>query len=140
MSGRTQSVSIFAFCVMGFLAGCKGGTSKVADRGEPHLSAAPSNERARGTTSRSSRREIPALAVPLNAAHYSEGEEELPSRDYSKPQHSCPVDGSSLGGSGAPVTVTLKGEPVFVCCPACAKKAQKDPDKVLARVRAETAH
>lgn len=55
------------------------------------------------------------------------------------PQLNCPVDGQPLGVSGQPSTVTLKGEPVFVCCPSCAKKAQQNPDKFLAKVRSETA-
>jgi hypothetical protein len=36
---------------------------------------------------------------------------------------------------GMPVKLVLKGEPVFVCCPACAREAEKAPDKALARAQ-----
>jgi hypothetical protein len=48
----------------------------------------------------------------------------------------CAVQESNpLGGMGAPVRVTLKGQPVFLCCPGCVDKARSDPDQTLARVK-----
>ena len=35
---------------------------------------------------------------------------------------------------GTPVKVTVKGQPVFLCCDGCKKKALGDPDKTLAAV------
>ena len=35
---------------------------------------------------------------------------------------------------GTPVKVTVKGQPVFLCCDGCTKKALDDPDKTLAAV------
>jgi hypothetical protein len=37
-----------------------------------------------------------------------------------------------LGAMGAPVKLTIKGQPVFVCCKGCARRAEADPDKTLA--------
>jgi hypothetical protein len=40
-----------------------------------------------------------------------------------------------LGSMGVPVKLTIKGEPVFVCCKSCQKNALKDPDKALAKAK-----
>jgi hypothetical protein len=40
-----------------------------------------------------------------------------------------------LGSMGPPVKVTLNDQFVFVCCKTCQKKAEKDPEKVLARAK-----
>lgn len=39
-----------------------------------------------------------------------------------------------LGSMGAPIKLTIKGQPVFVCCGGCKRKAEADPDKTLAKV------
>ena len=39
-----------------------------------------------------------------------------------------------LGAMGAPIKLDIKGQPVFVCCKGCKKKAEADPDKTLAKV------
>jgi hypothetical protein len=49
-------------------------------------------------------------------------------------QKLCPVSGEELGGMGTPVKLTVKGEPVFICCKGCEKKVNADPDKYLAKV------
>ena len=41
-----------------------------------------------------------------------------------------------LGGlMGPPVKLTIKGEPVFLCCKACQKEAEANPEKTLAKVK-----
>jgi YHS domain-containing protein len=70
---------------------------------------------------------------------YHANPNELLGATATRPQQTCPIDGNPLGHTGVPVTVTLKGEPVFVCSQGCAKKAQQDPDKYLKRVQLETA-
>jgi uncharacterized protein (TIGR03000 family) len=48
----------------------------------------------------------------------------------------CAVQESNpLGSMGTPVKVTLKGQPVFLCCPGCVDKARTNPDQTLARVK-----
>lgn len=52
-------------------------------------------------------------------------------------QKTCPVTGEALDSMGSPVPVALKGETIYVCCPACVAKVQRDPDAYLQKVRAE---
>jgi hypothetical protein len=39
-----------------------------------------------------------------------------------------------LGRMGPPVKLVIKGQPVFLCCKGCEKKALANPDKTLAKV------
>jgi hypothetical protein len=39
-----------------------------------------------------------------------------------------------LGAMGPPVKLVIKGQPVFLCCGGCEKKALANPDKTLAKV------
>ena len=39
-----------------------------------------------------------------------------------------------LGSMGAPIKLTIKDQPVFICCGGCKKKAEADPDKTLAKL------
>ncbi len=39
-----------------------------------------------------------------------------------------------LGAMGAPIKLDIKGQPVFVCCNGCRRKAEANPDKTLAKV------
>ena len=41
-----------------------------------------------------------------------------------------------LGEMGKPERIEIKGEPVFLCCEGCVKKAKADPDATLAKVAA----
>ena len=38
-----------------------------------------------------------------------------------------------LGSMGAPIRLDIKGQPVFVCCKSCQRKAELDPDATLAK-------
>ena len=58
-------------------------------------------------------------------------------RKAAEQQRFCAMqDGIRLGAMGAPVKVSLKDQPVFLCCEACLKKAQASPDKTLEKVKA----
>ena len=49
-------------------------------------------------------------------------------------QEWCVVNGDErLGSMGPPLKLDIKGQPVFVCCKGCKKKAEADPDKTLAK-------
>jgi hypothetical protein len=39
-----------------------------------------------------------------------------------------------LGGMGPPLKLDINGKTVFVCCKGCKTKAERDPDKTLAKV------
>jgi Cu(I)/Ag(I) efflux system membrane fusion protein len=51
-------------------------------------------------------------------------------------QRRCPVLNTRLGSMGAPVSLTLQGRKVFLCCKGCVKKARADEKATLARVAA----
>jgi hypothetical protein len=56
-------------------------------------------------------------------------------RELAMAQRFCPVmTDNRLGEMGPPIKVILKGQPVFLCCLGCVKKAQNDPDATLAKV------
>lgn len=38
-----------------------------------------------------------------------------------------------LGSMGPPLKIELKGQPVYLCCNSCKKKAEADPDNTLAK-------
>jgi uncharacterized protein (TIGR03000 family) len=57
-------------------------------------------------------------------------------RKLAEEQKFCAVEGDTrLGEVGVPVKVVVKDQPVFLCCKMCAKEAQADPDKTLAKVK-----
>ncbi len=57
-------------------------------------------------------------------------------RKLAEKQHVCVVQSQTpLGAMGPPIKMTLKGQPVFLCCEDCAEKARKDPDKTLAKLK-----
>lgn len=39
-----------------------------------------------------------------------------------------------LGSMGAPLKLDIKGQPVFICCKGCKRKAEAEPDKTLTKV------
>jgi uncharacterized protein (TIGR03000 family) len=57
-------------------------------------------------------------------------------RKAAEAQRFCAVqEGIRLGAMGVPVKITVKGQPVFLCCQACAKKAQSSPERTLEQVK-----
>ena len=57
-------------------------------------------------------------------------------RKVAEAQRYCAVeDDDRLGSMGVPVKVLIKDQPVFLCCKGCAKKANADPDKTLAKAK-----
>lgn len=51
-------------------------------------------------------------------------------------QRYCPMmEGVRLGELGPPHKVTVGGVPAFVCCANCARAAEREPDKALAKVK-----
>ena len=58
-------------------------------------------------------------------------------RDLADAQEWCAVSTDErLGSMGPPLKLDVKGQPVFVCCKGCKRKAEADPDKTLAAVAA----
>ena len=48
-----------------------------------------------------------------------------------------PVTGDVLGAQGKPYKVTVKRRTVFLCCPDCKEAITKNPDKYLAKLKAD---
>lgn len=46
----------------------------------------------------------------------------------------CVETGEPLGSMGTPIKLTIKGQPVFICCKGCQKDAEEHPDQTLAKV------
>jgi multidrug efflux pump subunit AcrA (membrane-fusion protein) len=57
-------------------------------------------------------------------------------RRLAEEQGFCPVLNKRLGAMGVPVSVTLGGQKVFLCCKGCVKNARADEKATLARVAA----
>lgn len=53
----------------------------------------------------------------------------LPPEDkkLAEAQRVCAVTEEPLGSMGVPIKLTLDGQPVFLCCGGCKKKAESDP-------------
>jgi YHS domain-containing protein len=54
-------------------------------------------------------------------------------------QKTCPVSGQPLAGVANPVSVTVKGQTVQVCCQQCAAKLMANPDAYLGASAGQTA-
>jgi len=57
-------------------------------------------------------------------------------RRMAEEQKYCPVEPDNLLGSmGAPMILEIKGQKIFLCCPACKDDALAGPDQTLAKVK-----
>lgn len=55
-------------------------------------------------------------------------------RASAEKQHMCPVSDQMLGTMGAPIKLTFNDQDVWICCDGCRKKAEADPDAMLAKI------
>ncbi len=56
-------------------------------------------------------------------------------RALAEAQEWCVISSDErLGSMGVPIKLDIKGQPVFVCCKGCVKKAEADPEKTIAKV------
>jgi YHS domain-containing protein len=53
----------------------------------------------------------------------------LPDDANQRAQQYCPVTGAKLGSMGAPVPVVVGGQTVYVCCAACVKEVEQNPER-----------
>ena len=100
-----------------------GTTSPVADAGKTGTDGKKSNgDKQNGEASDEA--EIKAALAKLSPTD----------RKLAEAQKWCAESDERLGSMGAPIKVTIKGEPVFLCCGGCKKDAERNPDKTLAKV------
>ncbi len=104
----TAAIALFALC----LAGC----------GSPQNSA-------------------PSTAAQEHAEHEGTAERQAnfaklsdEDRSLAEAQGYCAVTSDPLGSMGPPLKLTLKDQPVFLCCKGCVNKARSNPDNTLAKV------
>jgi hypothetical protein len=96
------------------LAGCSGGSKDSAKSGD--TPAPPSKSSA---------------SVAENLAKLG-----VEDRKLAEAQKYCAVETRNLLGSmGVPVKVTVKDQPVFLCCEGCETRAKAHADRTLAKVR-----
>ena len=57
-------------------------------------------------------------------------------RRLAETQGYCPIQEKRLGTMGPPVKITVKGQPVFLCCKGCVNDATEDPEQTLTKVEA----
>jgi len=78
----------------------------------------------------------PTVAVAAPTGDDLKNIEQLPEADrrLALAQRICPVTGAALGSMGVPVKITLRGQPVFLCCKGCVGKAKRSPDEVLKKL------
>lgn len=55
-------------------------------------------------------------------------------RPLAEAQGYCAVTAEPLGSMGPPIKLVVNGQPAFVCCKGCERKAKADPDKTIAKV------
>jgi uncharacterized protein (TIGR03000 family) len=57
-------------------------------------------------------------------------------RKLAESQGFCVIqEGIRLGSMGVPVNVTVKGQPVFVCCEGCVARAESNPEQTLDQLK-----
>ena len=60
-------------------------------------------------------------------------------RPQARVQKLCPVTGEELGSMGPPITVTVMGRTLQVCCDSCVSAVRRNPQKYLRQVDADLA-
>ena len=99
----------------------KSAQEKPAGQGDQAGHAAHEGHEQAGTAPVS----VPDGLAELSAADRAAAEKQLV----------CPVSGDVLGTMDKPYKVSVKGQTVFLCCPACEKELLKNPDKYLAKMK-----
>lgn len=111
---------LFALCLPLAIAGCKDAATGRPNAADADKSKVPGKS-AEGEDDEA---EIRSALAKLNPDD----------RQLAETQRFCVVmNDSRLGSMGTPIKVTVKDQPVFVCCKGCVKKALKDPEKTLTK-------
>jgi hypothetical protein len=119
MKRRLLALTIVAVSGPLFLVGCTGGMAdKTPKGGAAKGTASPGAPQGEDT-------EVQATLAKLSPED----------RKLAEAQKWCAVQTKNrLGSMDVPYKVMVKGQPVFLCCEGCEKKALADPDKTLASV------
>jgi hypothetical protein len=115
-----KSCALLPVALALFLAGCSGATTSGemapgAGKKGPHNQASKDEA------------EVRASLAKLSAED----------RKLAEAQRWCAVEAENrLGSMGKPDKIEVQGQPVFLCCKSCRKRALASPDKTLATVKA----
>ncbi len=83
-------------------------------------------------------------ATPTNNPSKSEPDKVAQERDKLSPEDQKLVEAQEwcvvsteerLGSMGSPIKLNIEGEPVFICCKGCKRKAEDNPAKTLETLR-----
>jgi hypothetical protein len=127
---RTTIYAMIAIGAIFTLLGCGGDTAapRVANQPvtqKPAVPAPTEDSPAASTATDAASDEVAAERAKLS----------VEDRVLVDAQEWCVVNSKGrLGSMGQPVKLILKGQPVFLCCSSCKKKAEADPDKTLAKL------
>jgi hypothetical protein len=120
----TGRIAIAATFSLLFFAGCTGGTKEnappIAGNAEDHSHKAAPAAVKQGTED---------ADIMAERAKLSSEDQGLVAA-----QELCAISDERLGVMGPPVKLVIKGQPVFLCCGGCKKKALAGPEKTLAKV------
>lgn len=102
------------------LVGCKDASSTKTKE-----SAAQGRVSGEAATAKDEEGEIRANLAQLNPED----------RKLAEEQKFCVIqEETRLGAMDTPIKVMVKGQPMFVCCKGCVKKALKNPEQTLTKV------
>lgn len=104
-------------------AGCKNGGQSAAI---PNLAAASPSVRAEPTYP-----DVQLASRSSGTGPTSHRAQQKRSPTGSFDSQLCPVTGAKLGSMGKPVSVSVAGQSVYVCCAGCVEKLKQNPDKYL---------
>lgn len=112
--------------------GASGGPQSA---GRPSAPSIPS-QRQNGQPSADQTQPDPRVAVAAPTGEDLKNIEQLPEEDrrLAIAQQICPVTDAALGSMGVPVRITLRGQPVLLCCKGCMGKAKRSPDEMLKKL------
>jgi hypothetical protein len=143
LSVRVLFLSSLALAVAVFLSGCGGSPARQGERKPTGTGEKPQEKLgAAAPSAHAEHGEHAEHAGHSQAQHEAaaKGLAELSDEDraLAEKQHICPVSDEMLGAMGKPVKVTVQGRTVFLCCSDCEDDLKKDPDKYLAKLKAES--
>ena len=134
---HTWLASFLAVAVTLTLAGCGGGEETApADSEETAMAEEHDHEHGEGEGMHTHEGEeddelTEEQRIEENLALLDEADREL-----AVAQKICPVGGEALGWMGKPYKTAVDDRTVFLCCEACDKQLQEDPEKFLAMLDA----
>jgi hypothetical protein len=117
------------------LAGCNSApgpttAAKGTDKSSDHAHLPTAHGTAGGPTKSKTGDAEDGAAIQAERAKLSPEERKLVDA-----QEWCVTSKERLGSMGAPIKLTIKDQPVFICCGSCQRKALADPDATLATVK-----